>query len=189
MSSLTILNSDKRIKPTQFVAFWTSYYDYKSKERYESNIKRRRLSPRSIQALFEWKNNMKLSRRKQKTVNLIKKNIKTVNELKANFDEPLFKERFGKIALVWRIFLMHIINPRSYPLYDQHIHRAYVFINSGKVSNAKLTTSEKLSFYKDDYIQFFDTLCKEGNIKKRKRLDDALWAFGKFLSAYHKMVM
>jgi hypothetical protein len=172
----------------EFVQFWSSFYDYKKENLYEGNILRNQFTAKNIHELFEWKNNMPLSGKKQGTVSKIKRKIKIVNGLKKEFDEALFKSHFGKISLIWRIFLKHIIAPKRFPLYDQHIHRAYFYLQTGKVANQKLSIGERLKFYEGKYIDFFETLCSKGRIKNRKKADDALWSFGKFLSRYPDML-
>ena len=35
-----------------------------------------------------------------------------INEFKKHLDRDLFEERFKLVGTIWRIFLLHIINPR-----------------------------------------------------------------------------
>jgi len=183
MSTYTTLKNSNT-SPREFVEFWSSLYDYKKEKMYELNIYKKRFSPSNIQVLFEWKNNMILSSAKKISVGKIKKNLNTVNELKRNFDQSIFDKKFRSMSIVWKIFLLHIINPEKFPLYDQHIHRAYLFINNGLAIVPKMTTGEKMSFYTDHYCPFFDKFCINSSVQKRKKADDALWSLGKFLSRY-----
>jgi hypothetical protein len=178
------------VKGQQFINYWYNIYDYKADQQYKysKNIRKREFNSQEIQELFEWKNGMPLSGIKRKTVTFVKKNLRTVNALKRHYNDVLFHQKFGKISLVWRIFLQHIIKPKEFPLYDQHIHRAYIYLTTGKVQKGKGTVSEKLSFYKYHYTRFYYTFCKEVKLKNKDKLDDALWAFGKFLSRYPKII-
>ena len=54
-----------------------------------------------------------------------------INSYKSAQDLDLenFNKDFKNLSAVWKIFLLHIIKPSKFPVYDQHIHRAYNFIN------------------------------------------------------------
>jgi hypothetical protein len=77
---------------------------------------------------------------------------------------------------------MHIISPKQYPIFDQHVHRAFKYITE-HVNDAKLPLNEKSKerIYYKDYLPFYLN-CKETMNEKftSKQLDDALWLFGKF---------
>ena len=78
---------------------------------------------------------MVLSGGKQNSLdNKIKKKLFLINNLKTNdeIDLILFREEFKSLTTVWKIFLLHIIKPNVYPIYDQHIHRAFLYIH-GKI--------------------------------------------------------
>ena len=53
----------------------------------------------------------------------------------------------------------------------------------------KLTSYEIIKFYFEDYVEFFNELANKNKDVSRKKLDEALWAFGKFLKTpYGKRV-
>ena len=109
--------------------------------------------------------------------------ISIVNELKAeeNIDMNIFLEQFIGLTAVWKIFLLHIIKPDKYPIYDQHIHRAYNFINGldyKNISADEVSNSDKESFYFKTYFVFIKSL-KNPNLKT---LDEAFFAFGQFIN-------
>ena len=88
-------------------------------------------------------------------------------------------EEFKDISAVWRIFLLHIIKPNLYPIYDQHIHRAFNFIHDEKwfeISNT-IPDKKKLEFYFNEYLPFVQKL----NYPNLKALDEAFFAFGQYL--------
>jgi len=52
-----------------------------------------------------------------------------------------------------------------------------------------LTSYEIIKFYFEDYVEFFNELANKNKDVSRKKLDEALWAFGKFLKTpYGKRV-
>jgi hypothetical protein len=122
----------------EFVLNWESFYAYNPKDPrgndlYLKNIVKEEFSIENINELFFWKNGMKLSGKKSEIVEDICKEIKLINELKQSPPEhvisllPKFMNRDG----VWQIFLLHIIKPDYYPIFDQHTYRAYQYIKTG----------------------------------------------------------
>ncbi len=86
---------------------------------------------------------------------------------------------------------MHIIQPEQYPIFDQHVYRAFKYIVE-HVNDATLPLYDRynMKIYFNDYLPFYLN-CKE-NMNDRftsKQLDDALWLFGKFLNQYHKLLL
>jgi hypothetical protein len=142
------------------------------------------LSEKDIITLYEWKNGMdNLSGKKQKSLEgkIICK-IDLINKLRRSekFDLEAFLNEFKSVSDVWKIFLLHIIKPTIYPMYDQHIHRAYLYLNDMDFSGISSTVSEtkKLDFYIKDYLPFINRL----EVRNLKEMDEALFAFGQFLN-------
>lgn len=82
---------------------------------------------------------------------------------------------------MWKIFLLHIIKPQEYPIYDQHIHRTFLFIHDkdfSNLSNTSINNKAKELFYFEEYLPFIQS----HNIKDLKKLDEAFFAFGQFLN-------
>ncbi len=79
-----------------------------------------------------------------------------------------------------KIFLLHIIKPNYYPIYDQHIHRAYSFINGKDFRgiSSDMYDKKKLTFYFNEYLPFVRRM----NIQDLKEMDEAFFAFGQFLN-------
>lgn len=167
-----------------FINFWSQLYSYSNEAIYKKNISQKVFDAESIQQLFIWKNGMRLSDLKQKSLNnkIISK-IEVINYLKSKdeFELDLFKYEFKSLSAVWKIFLLHIIQPKKFPIYDQHIHRTFLFIHKKEfwnLSNISIKNKEKESFYFNEYLPFI----YENEIKDLKKLDEAFFAFGQFLN-------
>ena len=186
------LSCDWQSTIPEFVAFWSACYHDKREPLYADRIYNAKFENEDIQNLFEWKNGGNLSKRKQSTLNKIIGKRDVINELKTNFDLCRFKESFAFMhdAVIWKIFLLHIINSIEYPIFDQHAYRAYLFLTQGKLNEIPEIPSnnkEKEQTYFDAYLGFFNELSKP-NID-RKKLDEALWVFGKFLKSDWKAIV
>ena len=159
---------------------------------YNKSIVKEILTNADIQDLYKWKNGMKLSVLKQKSLDTkIISKLSIINALKydTNLDIEYFKNEFRNISAVWKIFLLHIIQPNKYPIYDQHIHRAFLFIHKedwSNISNTSINNKAKEQFYFERYLQFIES----HNINDLKKLDEAFFAFGQFLNTrnYSKLL-
>lgn len=169
-----------------FVDFWSKQYKYKGDEdKYLSNIKLAQFDRCHIEALYRWKNGTELNTAKRGFVSKItdNDNLKVVNDLKACWDKEIFEIVFGSATAIWKIFLMHIINPEQFPIFDMHVYRAYVsIINKAKGELKSFNESDKYQIYLDDYLAFYKSLEYEG--MDHLMADRALWAYGKFISLY-----
>jgi hypothetical protein len=176
---LTDTGSDFR----SFVNFWSTLYSYPQQDRYNQAISKNQFKTEDIHNLFIWKNGMELSTLKNKSLETkILSKLQLINLLKRTNDWGIsdFNEHFSDLkTFVWKIFLLHIIQPSKYPIYDQHIHRAYNFINGVEYKNVSANTlseKQKEDFYFNTYLKFIEGL--EMNIKT---VDEALFAFGRFI--------
>lgn len=166
----------------EFISFWSKLYAYDNAVLY-NKIHHKTLSEKDIKDLYQWKNGMKLSQAKEKSLHTkIIKKLKIINSLRATAEVDLdyFLKEFKEVSVVWKVFLLHIISPNMYPIYDQHIHRAYRFINN-EVSDgikASMNESVKLKFYFEEYYPFV----KESKITDLKKMDEAFFAFGQFIN-------
>ncbi len=168
-----------------FIETWSKLYSFSNESTYKNAISKKILTETDIQDLFVWKNGMKLSVLKQKSLNeKIKSKLKIINDFKSDDEISLndFNKEFKNLnAAVWKIFLLHIIKPSKYPIYDQHIHRTFLFINNedwSNVSNTSITNTDKQEFYFNRYLTFIEA----NDIKDLKKLDEAFFAFGQFLN-------
>jgi len=177
-----ILESNISKNLDAFIAFWSALYSYGMTDKYEK-IKLKELTVPDLKNLYEWKNGMTLSGPKLLSLEAkVFSKIDHINKLKAQstIDLDTFLEEFIEVSAVWKIFLLHIIKPKQYPIYDQHIHRAYLYIHNQPFDNIthKVTDNKKLNFYFQEYLPFV----KASKIKDLKKMDEAFFAFGQFLN-------
>lgn len=114
-----------------FVRFWSRIYHDPREHLYEQNIGFPQGSEQ-LQALYTWKNGGRLSKAKQRS-------------LEANFGHDLALPKTGEMddlrtficdkgGPIWRIFYLHCRAPQTYPIFDQHVHRAMRWIATGMAS-------------------------------------------------------
>ena len=167
-----------------FITTWSKLYSFSNEAIYRTSISKKTLTKTDIQNLYEWKNGMRLSVQKQKSLDTkIKTKLTVINKLKNSdvLDIEVFKKEFKNLSAVWKIFLLHIIKPTKYPIYDQHIHRTFLFIHKedwSNISNTSISNKAKEQFYFERYLPFIESQ----NIKDIKQLDEAFFAFGQFLN-------
>jgi hypothetical protein len=169
------------VSPTDFIEYWSRFYDYPEEHLYSESIQKDQFDLESIEKLFVWKNNMVLSKRKQASFSRIVSKIGLINELKMNWLENKFNESFGSINAIWQIFLMHIIQPTRFPIFDQHVYRAHCYLLDGLASEIPGNNKKKISYYKTKYVPFYDDFRKKSTGHSSKEIDNALWAFGRFI--------
>lgn len=169
----------------EFISHWKKLYSYFDDNRYRQNISNAEFSSKNLEELFHWKNGMTLkgSGGKEKSLNeKILNRIELINQYKSSntLDLEIFNSDFSNLSAVWRIFLLHILKPNQFPIYDQHIHRTYNFIHNldwQSISNT-ISDKKKLDFYYSTYLPFVQTL----GAVDLKEMDEAFFAFGQFLN-------
>jgi hypothetical protein len=174
---------------TEFVGYWKNFYDEAYVGKYEEVIGKPVWDHDDIHLLFEWKNNMgtKLSGSKEKFVKKITDNLPLVHELRKSFDQDRFNTEFGKQGAVWSITFLHALQPDIFPIYDQHAHRAFKFLTTGKVEAMPPAHRIKL-VYNMEYRPFFQKFSSEvTSLYTTKEVDEALWSFGRFIKLYPRM--
>jgi hypothetical protein len=188
---LVSFKTDYQITVDEFVEYWSSHYSYQFDSLYLENIGRMSFDTNHIQELYTWKNGMKLSIAKQMSLDkLIIEKVDFINELKGNWDDMQFKKEFNEVSAIWQIFLKHIIKPEEFPIFDMHVYRAFKYLQlKEKDGELPFSRNEKLRIYEEEYLPFYWDLEDLMENKNSKKLDEALWAFGKFLSNYPKMVI
>lgn len=168
----------------EFIVFWSKRYSFANEQIYSDSISQLNYSQQNIQDLYRWKNGMVLSKLKQESLNqkIIKK-LDLINNFKksdkVNLD--LFCNEFKELPAVWKIFLLHLIKPNIYPIYDQHIHRTYLYIHNEdwtNISSSNILNKEKEKFYFERYLPFIQT----NTVCEIKKMDEAFFAFGQFLN-------
>jgi hypothetical protein len=162
----------------QFVDFWSQRYQYSEEHLYDDNIGHE-LTDQRILDLYRWKNGTLLS---EKKYNSVQRNfIQRRGEL-AKFEASLvvgeFLAHFDEGGAIWRIFWLHCFRPGEYPIYDQHVHRAMAFIQNGELEEIPQRNPGKIEAYIGRYMPFHEQF----STIDRRKLDRALWSFGKFLN-------
>lgn len=115
------------------------------------------------------------------------KEIRSFDERKVNDLSCVFN-LYGKDSIVIPTFILHVISPEIYPLYDQHVERAKRILLAQEIrfprDEINLTTyREYQSFFQETVEASFGTQPKLADIKKA---DNALWSFGKWFKDQHK---
>jgi hypothetical protein len=176
-------------EPSFFVSFWMRYYDFGNEETYYSIIKKDQLQANDIERLFQWKNNMgknrdAMSGGKKTFVEKVITRLPVINRLKKDFDIEHYKKSFNDLSAIWGITLLHVVSSGVYPIYDQHVHRAYKFIVEGKPDILVFSNKERYRVYFEEYVPFFNTFKHHVHTQTSKEIDSALWAFGRYLSRF-----
>ncbi|MEJ8802826.1 hypothetical protein [Pontibacter sp. H249] len=191
MRNLLILHKTQETDLQRFIDFWSRLYRYPLERLYNNTITKSQFDPDDIQSLFKWKNGMDLSSRKQQSLDTkIKSQLKVINQMKlqAVLDVECFLAEFSGLTAVWKIFLLHIIKPLRYPIYDQHINRAYNFVHDLEyrhISASGMTCRTKEDFYFNTYLPF---IRNQGSINLKK-LDEAFFALGRFLATSNNALL
>ncbi len=175
---LVVLKPQKENSLKGFIEFWSKQYSYPKYEGYyQECIVKKNYTCEDIERLYIWKNGMKLSGPKANGLqNKIISKVEAINTFKKQrkLDVESFLEEFENVSFVWKMFLLHCIKPKVYPIYDQHIHRAYNFLHG----DMDFMKRKQHSFYFDFYLPFI----KKEDIKDLRKLDKAFFAFGQFLN-------
>jgi hypothetical protein len=160
----------------RFMDHWSSKYKYKSDEKYTDNIGSP-LTEESLRQLFEWKNGIeKIAGRKLLSI--------AENYTTSFNGDPVtrYLDHKQSGSAIWNIFYLHCLSPREWPIFDQHVFRAMRYMKTGKVEEIPGTSKRKYETYQQEYIPFFKAF---GGMEQRK-IDMALFAFGKFLKTAAK---
>lgn len=81
-------------------------------------------------------------------------------------------------ALIMPAFVLHLLSPLVYPLYDQHVERAKAVLTAKSIKET--TTLRSYIEYRD----FFYGLVSKPDLERIKYVDEALWSFGKWLKQF-----
>jgi hypothetical protein len=167
----------------EFVDFWSKQYLDKNENLYIRNIGKS-LIPDTVRELFHWKNGGTLSIRKTQSVeaNFIAR-LSELTTLSQGCDARSFFDKFSKGGAIWRIFFLHIWQPRTYPIYDQHVHRSMCFLKTGSAQEMPLRAEEVIESYVRTYLRFYEAFDSTPN---HRAVDKALWMFGRFLKSPFK---
>ncbi|MDG4945104.1 hypothetical protein NMK71_01640 [Weeksellaceae bacterium KMM 9713] len=178
MKNYPILELKNTSSIEEFISFWSKQYHFTNMDFYTQNINKDQFTADDILELYTWKNGMRLSTQK---VNSIQEKVipklDIINKLKQDSTPNLdfFLQEFKSLSFVWKIFLLHIISPETYPMYDQHIHRTFCFLHP---DNPRILNAKQHELYFDYYLDFI----KNEEIKDIREMDKAFFAFGQFIN-------
>ncbi len=167
-----------KIKTTsrdEFIEFWSNQYQYPNEDSYNSTIGKP-LTAARIWQLFEWKNGGPIAAGKKKS---IQKNYIEANEKAPLKGTPATLETYLNKSggAIWRIFWLHCQGPKQFPIYDQHVHRAMAKLKGWETQEIPAKNSLKVKMYLDEYLPFW----KEFKNQNPRKVDQALWSFGKYI--------
>jgi hypothetical protein len=187
-----------RCTAREFVDFWQPFYQSKiPDEVYEANLNLGgELSGENIGLLWRWKNERYGSPLIEPTLAILD-DINAFRRLK-NVDEPSERNFWHKASgispmIVWQVFLFHMARPHDYPIFDQHVMRAFFALSQGYIyRNPKEVGVPCRSYGRfgsaySGYKDFFFHLVREAGSPEPKKVDRALWAFGRHLKRLHKV--
>src|ERR1700691_6794905 len=175
-----------------FIDFWAHLYGDDWEDLYVNNISIKPFTDKAIRALFVWKNGGELSAKKKKSVekNYVSNKEHEGVERAMRFSQPDIKEaeEFAKGFLtndfleggaIWRIFWLHCCN-QLFPIYDQHVHRAMIFIEEGRIEElSNFSDEQKIESYLTRYLRFHRRFAGD-----QRKIDKALNTFGRFIKAW-----
>ena len=176
--------------PADFVEFWAKWYNDKYEPTYRQFIDQT-LTPESVRVLFAWKA-MSITRKaieegENPFVESLIGDLDHFRSLQLNTPEDadkfLTNELNGK-GMIWKIFTLHILNPDKYPIFDQHVYRAIVYLKTGVIKEIPKSNEEKQLKYISEYLHFYN---EEHARYKDRKLDKALFSFGQFLKKTNRL--
>lgn len=166
----------------QFLDFWNCQYSGYDEDFYEQNIGQP-LTAERIRMWFEWKNGGPLAAGKARS---ILRYSSPDERISVDADEGIAQEFLRRPGgSIWRIFWAHLQHPAQYPIYDQHVHRAMAYMRGWDRLEIPNDNTSKVTMYLDEYRPFF----REFKDFPQRRVDRALWAFGKFVASEYVGVL
>lgn len=175
---MTLTTLSRKISPeADFVKFWAGYYLPKKEHLYLKNVGKP-LTGKRVMDLFIWKNGGPIAAQKLRSIKdnyLAKKPMPPTRGDKAQINDFICQSG----GAIWRIFWLHCHDPVEYPIFDQHVFRAMKHIQTGKILEIGKTNKVKANQYVNEYLPFHRSFtCHD-----KKKLDEALWAYGKHLKS------
>jgi len=94
-------------------------------------------------------------------------------------------------SIVLPSFLSHILNPQTFPIYDQHVERTRrFFFNLPLNTDSTLLDINTYAEYHSFWLELLSELGMKNTftapIEDIKKVDNALWTIGKYLKKPHK---
>ena len=173
--------------PTDFVKFWAKMYNYGNETTYNEFIGQ--LTTESIRNLFAWKatgmNRTSIMAGKNQFVEIILEKLDHFQNIPLNTPEDadgFLTNELENRGMIWKIFTLHILHPDKYPIFDQNVYRAMIYLKTGDIKEIPSKGKDKQQIYINEYLPFYN---EHGSYEDRK-LDKAFFSFGKFLKSYRQ---
>ena len=168
---------------TDFVDFWAKIYNYGNEATYNEFIGQ--LTTESIRNLFAWKatgmNRTSIMAGKNQFVETILEKLDHFQNIPLNTPEDangFLTNELENRGMTWKIFTLHILHPDKFPIFDQHVYRAMIYLKTGEIKEIPRKNEEKQQSYINEYLHFYN---EEHEYYEDRKLDKALFSFGRFL--------
>jgi len=187
-----------RCSAREFVEFWQQFYRSKIPDDvYQANLNvGGELNEENISLLWRWKN----ERYGLPLIEPTKAILPDINAFRQIRrveapEERDFWQKASRVSsgIVWQVFLFHMARPRDYPIFDQHVVRAFLALTQGYVYRRPKEARALSLKYEDfrsaygNYRDFFFKVVGEAGSPEPKAVDRALWAFGRHLKQLHRV--
>jgi hypothetical protein len=187
--NLPIICSRESVSTNEFITFWARQVpmdEIAQDDKLYTPYIGKPLTRESLEALYLWKNQMRLSGNKSRSVaeNFIA-HLDTLRSLPTETEPKSFLKSFAKGGAIWRIFLLHCWSAGRYPIYDQNVHRAMTFIRGSECKEIPASDQKKIDAYLEQYVPFFHSL---GSQDGPRQVDRALTALGRFLAQFPHLI-
>lgn len=205
LERFTDFNADEL---NQFVNCWASYYRYSVKKMtlsgkvsdeeidYFSEINfNNDLTQENVINLLRWKDPKYLSNHilsgpnEGSSNDRVDRVVDKLSELNQFRRSEITSDDFKKITsqffpngIIWEIFIFHICKPLSYPIADQHVFRSYHYHNNCQLNDGWEKYEKYRKYFHGMFKMMPETIGDE--LHRRKKLDNALMAYGQFLKKY-----
>ena len=192
MTKVKVSDSILNLEPLDFTVFvgsWSKRYSYAQESKYSEHIGLALKKKDSFLRLFEWKNGTgdNIAKNKLKSIEGYWEKRTVLLSLRNEFDWHRFEVSFmpHESATVWKIFLLHLVKPLEFPIFDQHVYRAFNFNQNLIIKELPNKKQDVWDTYTLKYFPWFKKM-KQSHSLNPKRMDEALFAYGKHLKAIAK---
>lgn len=172
--------------PKIFVNDWSKFYPFNSPIDYKRYIGSAIDDKTSFYKLFQWKNGTGETVRESKLarVDSFWAKVEVLRKLRRSFSWDSFEKEFQPTngASVWKLFLLHLLRPEEFPIYDQHVYRFYHFYQNGDIKEIPKSGTKVYNHYKNVYKNWFNDIGISYNLNP-KMMDEAFFAYGKMLKS------
>jgi hypothetical protein len=130
-----------------FVSFWSAQYRYGLEHLYDRNIGQT-LTEESVWSRYTWKNGTKnIAVKKQESIrNVYLPELKSLPTLFTVGDGKKYIQSLEGGA-IWNIFWLHCLNPKIFPIFDQHTYRSMAKIDGLTQKEIPAYKAEKILIY------------------------------------------